>query len=191
MFIIHFSKTEACTLIDGGVLVVLLPIGNAVIRHKFHIDLYFLPRVFCTKIRLRLAAFPLLRRFIQLHSSDCTKHGLIAALVAFFTKPVPQHDHIIVVRIMPSDQLIFFCCLLIWAVVRAVGAFTQALPAAVISLLPPVDGHPADFVSDACCCYSVLSCIFYCRLTKPGFLCYTIHEGKHLFRYVFLWLLTS
>ena len=60
VLVLHFTETETGTLIHGGILVVLLSIGNAVIRHKFHIDLYFLTGIISTHIQLGLAILSLL-----------------------------------------------------------------------------------------------------------------------------------
>ncbi len=107
-----FAKCESCAFVNSCVLIVFLTIGCTIIRHKLYVNLNLLSRVICSYIRLGFARMSYIRSFIQLQSSYCPKHCLIAPFISFFAQPVPQHNHIIVVRIMPPYERIFFLCLL-------------------------------------------------------------------------------
>ena len=139
VFVIHLAEAKTRAFVYCGILIILFPVRNAVIWHKFHVNLHLLTWIFRTHIWFWLVTFSLRRLFVQLQSPDGAQHRLIAAFVALFTQSVPEHGHIIVVWEMPFDQVIFHLCLLVRTVVRSMGSLLQTSPVSVISRSPPVD----------------------------------------------------
>ena len=138
MLIVHFTIAVSCTLIDRSVLIIFLAICYAVIRHKFYIYLNLLSRIIGSLIRLWLVRISCTRSFIQFHSANCTQHCLIASFVALFTQSVPQHYHIIIIRIMTLYEVVFLFCLLCWMMFRAMRMLLQTPPMSIIFCSPSI-----------------------------------------------------
>ena len=139
MLVIHFSETETCSFIYGGILIIFLTVCHTIAWYIFYIYLDFLSGIVCSHIRLRFIWLSYAWIFIKLHSANGTQHRLIAPFIAFFSQSVPQHNHIIIIWIMTFYEVIFLCCLFSRMMLRTVRMLFQTPPFSVISCPPPID----------------------------------------------------
>lgn len=180
MLVVHLPETEPCTLVDRRILVVFHPIDHAFGRYIFHIDLHLLTGIPRPCIRLGLAGCALFE--LRVHPLLYhPQHTAVAACIAAFAQTIPKRYHIIlVVRIAAQNHLFFSLCMLFWVMMRSVASLRQTFPRSIIPRRPIIHRLTADFKTYRSFCSSVFVKIFHYPLTKPCFLCYTIH-GTTLF----------
>ena len=187
MLRVSAQDTISGILVNGCILEQSeFPIGDALSRHDFHVDLDAFSRMGHLLVRLGHILLSLLflrQHAFPLHHPVQTFH---TPAVPSFPQSAPQLDDSQIWVSTPhvADQGQFFFCVLIGMGLWAFGLVLQRFHASIPSLPPEVDKRSGTIVFPTGCLHPIPLCVVHQGLQIPHVLCYTLHAGDAPFGFV-------